>query len=178
MFRNYDIKTTLTIASSDDYGNSVVESTQEVYDFDKITEIVAKNYRVSRPQESCDALYIKDTGNIYLMEFKNTPKGHVPKNSVKKKAYDSIMTLMCAFCPEMSLEDMRKKVTFIFVYNNEAGHLQPGHGIEQMKKKLRELAGYPDNILFGLEIYKDVFYKEVYTIDRAFFEQNMMKEIF
>lgn len=176
---DYEIKTTLTATSMDDFGNSVIESTQEVYHFDKITEQVANRYRASKPQRSCDALYVKDDDNIYFLEFKNVRSSHVPAKSLRLKAYDSIMTLMVAFDPSLSLEDIKKKVTFVFVYNNAAGKEQvsQSNAMEQMKNKLFELSNKPRTILFGLEIYENVFYKEIYTIDRTDLIENDMWEM-
>lgn len=178
---DYEIKTTLTQASMDDSGNSVIDSTQEVYHFDKITKKVADRHRVSKPQHSCDALYIKDDDNIFLLEFKNTRSSYVPYKSLKLKAYDSIMTLMCAFYPSLSLKDIKKKVTFVFVYNDAAGkeQISQSRAMEQMKDKLFELSDRPKIILYGLEAYKDTFYKDVYTIDRTeFIKDDMWKMIF
>lgn len=176
---DYEIKTTLTTASMDDFGNSVIESTQEVYHFDKITEQVANHLRSSKPQCSCDALYVKDDDNIFLLEFKNVRSSRVPRKSLKLKAYDSIMTLMVAFDPSLTIEDIKKKVTFVFVYNNAAGKekVSQSHAMEQMKNKLFELSNEPETILFGLEIYENVFYKEIYTIDRTDLIKNDIWEM-
>ena len=181
MESNYNVlKSTLTEASKDDDGNSVIESTQEVYDFDEIAKVVAADYRVKKPQRSCDALYIKDDDNIYLLEFKNTRSSNVPKKSLKEKAYDSIMTLLFAFFPEFSLEDVKSKVSLVFVYNNEADseNIPRSDAIESMKNKMKQLSSESDNILFGLEIYKGVLYKNIYTKDKTEFMQNLYGEIF
>lgn len=178
---DYEIKETLTKVSQDDFGNSVIENTQEVYNFDKIAEQVARRYRASKPARSCDALYIKDADNIFLMEFKNTRSSRVPKNHLKQKAYDSVMTLLCAVDPALSLEEVRKKVTFVVIYNNaetNAEHIAESKAIDQMKEKMYELSNRKRVILFGLEIYKDVFYKDVYTLDKTEFETDMWKRIF
>ena len=176
----YEIKVTLTEASADNLGNSVIDSAQKVYDFDKITEKVAKHYRASKPHDSCDALYIKDEDNVFLVEFKNARSSHVPKKSLKQKAYDSIMTLMCALSPSLSLEETKRKVTLVFVYNNAAGResVTPSKAMEQMKNKMFKLSNEPKVILFGLEIYKGVFYRDVYTVDKTEFIENIWGKIF
>lgn len=174
------IKSTLTETSKDDDGNSVIESTQEVYDFDEIAQAVAKDYRISKPQRSCDALYIKDNDNIFLLEFKNTRSSRVPRKSLKEKAYDSIMTLMFAFFPEYSLNDIKNKVTLVVVYNNEIGaeSIPKSEAIDKMKRKLQGFSDGNRNILFELEIYKDVLYKDIYTVDKSEFIAGTHEMIF
>lgn len=166
-----NIQITLSESSKDDDGNAVVESTQKVYDFDKITEMIADDYRRSKPQCSCDALYIKDKNNIFLVEFKNVRKSRVPKNSLKEKAYDSIMTLQMAFFPNYSIHDMRKKVTLVFVYNNDGiiEKEQDSASFDNLKNKLKNLSGSKTEILFDLDIYKDVLYKDVVTVEKTEF---------
>lgn len=170
---------TLAEVSKDDNGSSLIENEKEVFDFDEITEVLAKQYRAGKPQCSCDALHIKDEEHIYLIEFKNARSSHVPKKSLKLKAYDSIMTLQCVFCPEISLNEIKEKVYFIFVYNNECNELElKNEEFDKLKNKLKKLTSGNQPILFGLEIYKDMFYKDVFTIDKEQFNNSMCHAIF
>ena len=177
---DYEITATLTEESDDGKANSVIESTHEVYDFDKLTEKVAELYRGKKPLCSCDALYIKDNDNIYLIEFKNVISSNVPRKSLRYKAYDSIMTLQCAYDSSLSINDIKHKVTFIFVYNNAAGRPELTHSqsMKQMKNKMYKWAKEPRVILYDLEIYKGVFYKDIYTVDKSEFIDDIWDEIF
>lgn len=169
----------LSEVSKDDDGNSLIEKENEVFDFDKIAEVLAKEYRASKPQCSCDALHIKDEEHIYLIEFKNARSSHVPKKSLKLKAYDSIMTLQCVFCPDSSLDEIRKKVYFVFVYNNKCNESElENEEFDKFKNKLKELTSEEQPILFGLEIYKGMLYKDVFTIDKEQFNNSMYQTIF
>lgn len=177
-----ELKSTLAETSKDDAGQSLIESEQEVYNFDKITEEVAKEYRNSKPYCSCDALYVKSNEDIYLLEFKNAKSSRIPKKSLREKAYDSIMTLLFAFFPEYSLEELRNKVSLVFVYNNEKDSecVSNSDAIQKMKEKMKQLAGANDSniILFGLDIYKDILYKEIYTKDKTEFMNELYGDLF
>lgn len=179
-FNEEKIRTTLSDSSRDDSGYSVIESSQEVYDFDEITKELADKYRTSKPQHSCDALYIKDADHIYLLEFKNARRSRVPAKEVKRKAYDSIMTLQLAFFPQYSLEDIRQKVFLIFIYNNEGviEKEEESAAFDAFKSKLLQFSENTQDILFGLDIYKGVLYKDVWTIDKTEFMSTKYSLLF
>lgn len=168
----------LSKVSKDDAGNSLIKSEQQVCNFDRLTEAVAGQYRAGKPVCSSDALYIRDDQHLYLIEFKNAKSSNIPKKSLKLKAYDSIMTLQCALYSEYSLDKLKTMVTFVFVYNNACGDLETNDSFEKLKKKVKEFTSGKELILFGLDIYKDVFYKEVFTVDKEQFESVLMPEIF
>lgn len=175
-----EIKKTLKETSRDDYGNCVIDFSQEVYHFDQITEKVADSYRISKPQHSCDALHIKDRNDIYLIEFKNVRASRVPKKHLKLKAYDSIMTLQMAFFPEYSLDEIKEKVNLVVVYNNEGvvEKEQASRAFDSIKEKMRAYAGNHEEILFDLEIYKNVLYKNIFTVEKGKFISEIYNMIF
>lgn len=179
-FDNDKIKSTLKETSKDDTGNYVVDFSQEVFNFDIITEEVAQIYRISQPQRSCDALYIKDDNNVFLIEFKNVRASRMPKKHLKLKAYDSIMTLQIAFFSEYSLNDIKEKVNLVVVYNDEGivQKEQSSTAFDSFKEKMYSFAGNNEEILFGLDIYKNVLYKDILTIEKQKFVNETFNMIF
>lgn len=174
------IKSTITETSKDNSGQSVVDSYQEVYDFDKITEEVALVYRMNRPQCSCDALFVKDTDNIYLVEFKNVRCSRVEKKQLCCKAYDSIMTLQMAFFPQYSIEQLKDRTVMVVVYNDDGviEKEQESKAFDKMKKKLAEWSGNEKSILFGLEIYKELLYRNIITVEKKEYIDRVHPYIF
>ena len=153
------VKTTLSETSKDDDGNAVINYQNPVYNFDRITSDIAAIYRAKKPHKSCDALYIKDDAHIYLMEFKNVRKSRIPKKELHQKAYDSIMTLQMAFFPKLSLDEL--SVSF-----------------DAFKRKLSDLSKSRNKILFDLEIFQGIFYKEVLTLEKQEYVKTMHDVIF
>ena len=109
----------------------------------------------------------------------------MPKNELFPKAYDSILPIQLLFCNDLSLTELCQKLTYIVVYNNNA-HLKrncteaPSASFEAFGKKMAELAktDKKNKIFFGLEIYKGVLFKNIYTIDKEDFIQNYEPNIF
>ncbi len=172
-------KSTLRDISKDDNGNCVVQSQQECYNFDLLSELVANKYRKGKKTTSVDGLIVKE--NIYLIEFKNTRKGHMPKKELFYKAYDSLYTLQLLGYKNLSINDLAKITTYIVVYNDNAvgQKEQKSDSMEQMKQKLKELSkvgtDYP--IHFKLDIYKPEIFKEIYTVDKMVFETDVINKI-
>lgn len=174
------IYSTLGERSKDDYGQALLESTQKIYDFDEITKQVADVYRGRKPTASCDALYVKDAEHIYLIEFKNARKSHIGQRFFLQKAYDSAWTIAVAFYQDVPLETLRERLYLIVVYNDEnvPQKEQESAHFQEFKQRMEQLAGKKRRILFGLEIYQGVFYKEVLTVDKNIFMEQVYPEIF
>ncbi|MDE7310776.1 MAG: hypothetical protein K2N87_04010 [Eubacterium sp.] len=174
------IYSTLGERSRDCDGQALLESTQEVYDFDEITKEIADKFRGSKPVASCDALYIKDEAHIYLIEFKNARKSRIGKKFFLQKAYDSAWTFAFAFCKDLSLEKLRESLYLIIVYNDEgvSDKEQESEHFQKFKMEMRHLARTKRMILFGLEKYEGVLYKEVVTVDKREFLEHVYRKIF
>ncbi len=173
-------KSTLRETSKDDKGNAVVDYQNLVYNFDSITNDIVNIYRVKKPHKSCDALYIKDDAHIYLMEFKNVRKSRIPKKELHQKAYDSILTLQMAFFPEFSLDELKTRVVLIVIYN-DAGIVekeQDSVSFDKFKSKLSSLSKSQNHILFDLEIFQGILYKEVLTLEKQEYIKIMHDVIF
>lgn len=179
-FDKTKICSTLQEMSKDDSGQYFIKSQQEVYNFDEITREIADMYRNKRPAASCDALYIKDTRHIYLIEFKNARRSRIGKNFFLQKAYDSVWTLAFAYYPDLSLDELKKRLYLVIVFNDEEFVEKEDESphFQSFKKTLGQLAGYKERILFGLELYKGTLYKNIYTIDKSVFMGQVYKDIF
>lgn len=179
-FDETKICSTLGETSEDDNGNRVIDSDIEVYDFDEVTKEIADIYRAKKPVKSCDALYIKDDTHIYLIEFKNTRKSNMRIKELKQKAFDSILSLAFSFFPRLSLDELKERVSLIVVYNNDAvsEKEQKSEHFQLFKNKLEQFSRPERTVLFGLKIYEDVLYKEVITVEKDIFMQEIYDSIF
>ena len=171
---------TLNETSKDDQGYAVVDYENLVYKFDAITNDIANVYRVKRPHRSCDALYIKDNQHIYLIEFKNVRKSRIPVKELQQKAYDSIMTLQLAFFPDLSINDLKERVVLIVVYNDNGiiEKEQESVSFDALKSKLSSYANGGSKVLFNLDIFQGVLYKEVLTLEKQEYSKAMHNVIF
>ncbi len=180
-FDESKINSTLGETSKDDNsGEYVIESDQKVLDFDEITKEVSCVYRDKRPLASCDALYIKNDRHIYLIEFKNARKSRIRKKFFSQKALDSPLTLAFAFYPDLSLKELSKRLYLIVVYNDDGivEKEQESIHFKAFKDMIGSFTTQKHRILFGLEIYKGILYKDVFTLERKDFMQQIYKEIF
>jgi len=175
-------KKTLEECSRSDSGEPVTLKKNKVYKFDDISQLEANKYRCKKKMCSADALYIKNDGSVFLFEFKNTRKGHVPWNSVRMKAHDSLITMQVVFDTEISLAEWASKTTYFLIYNNEKVKQKENDSphFEKFKQTLRKMADEKSEfpVLGKLEIYENVFYKKVYTIDVKDFENIFFSQIF
>ena len=121
---------------------------------------------------------------FYLIEFKNTPKNHMTRNELFYKAYDSILPIQLLFGNELNIAELCNKLTYIVVYNNNAQLSEkcmenPSASFEAFGMEMAKLAKVDKNaeIYFGLEIYKDVLFKNIYTVDKEDVIQNYETDI-
>lgn len=179
-FDEKKIYSTLRERSEDDNGQSFIDSTQIVYDFDEITKEVADTYRNKKPAASCDALYVKDESHIYLIEFKNARKSRIGNKFFLQKAYDSALTLGFAFYQNLSFEELRERLYLVIVYNddNVEEKEQESEHFDSLKEKIGCLAGPKRRILFGLDMYEGSLYKKVVTVEKNIFMEQVYKDIF
>lgn len=179
-FDESKIYSTLKERSRDDDGHSFIESQQEVYDFDEITQEIADMYRNKRPMASCDALYSKDDSHIYLIEFKNARRSRIGKKFFLQKAFDSVFSLEFAFYQHLPLEELKEKLYLVVVYNDEGVVEKEAESpnFQSFKQAVGRLAGDNERILFGLDIYKGVLYKDIFTVEKDVFMEQFHDDIF
>ena len=97
-----------------------------------------------------------------------------------QKAYDSILTLQMAFFPEFSLDELKTRVVLIVIYN-DAGIVekeQDSVSFDKFKSKLSSLSKSQNHILFDLEIFQGILYKEVLTLEKQEYIKIMHDVIF
>jgi hypothetical protein len=157
----------------------------KVYNFDAISDAYCKMLRGEKYM-SCDAYYQKNSGEAYLIEFKNQEEGNIDKRNIKNKIHDSVATLVMN--EDVPRECVTDKITVIIVYNNEVhdGRTESSYmsseAYDGFSKKMAELSGmhgldtYPKK--FDLEKYQGFLFKDVYTIGKRAFEEDFVKWIF
>lgn len=177
-----EYETSLRECSKNDSGEPVTLKENVAYKFDDMSALEATLYRRKKKLRSADALYIRNEKEIYFFEFKNARKSHVPWKNVHEKAHDSIMTLQVLLLPELSLNDCAKRTTYFLIYNNKAVKETENlsDSFEKLKKTMRDMAMKTENhpILGNMQIYKDTFYKDVYTLDVDAFEEEFLENIY
>ena len=166
----------------DDNGNFVTEKENEAYRFDDLCGLEGKRYRRGKKIRSADALYIKNDGEIYLFEFKNVRKSHVPWKELYEKAHDSLFVLQALLFPDFSLRACAERINFYVIYNNNSITEQENNSeaFEGIRNTIQTWAKAADRypILWGLGLYEGTFYKKVMTIDVADFEREFLPLIY
>lgn len=177
-----DYLKTLWECSKDDKGNGFVESNEKAYKLDEISTKEAELYRHKKNLAAADAFIRSENGKFYVIEFKNTRKSCMPKNSLYPKAHDSIFLIQLLFEASLSLEQIKERTYFFVIYND--GVLSEienaSSSFDKLKEEMKKLAGeqelYP--VHWGMERYEKNFYKKVYTLDVKDFQNEFMDEIF
>ena len=174
------IKSTLGKTSADDEGNQVLQSDEAVYDFDEITNEAAVVYRNKKALASCDALYIKNEKEFFLFEFKNVRKSRISWKQLYSKAYDSVWILQTIFFPDLSINEMKERLTMLVIYNDDGvvEKEQDSPAFEALKSKMKQLAANQEQILFDLDIFKGFLYKDILTVEKDIYTKKYHRQIF
>lgn len=167
---NYELfeknKNTLKELSKDDNGNNIIQYMVGLedlaVDFDKVKTIYANSYgKTEEVLNSVDAIIsIKD--KTIFIEFKNG-NAKLKRDNIKKKIYSSL--LIFSDITGKNLSYIRKNIDFILVYNDSKTKIN-----NYISKK-----GNEKNINFGLDMYKEIFFKNVYTYSVNEFEDFINK---
>ena len=121
-------------------------------DFDKIKDFVC----AYRGWELCsvDAVTISNDGRIFFVEFKDTSDN--PVAWLKKKGFDSLLLFWIAVGRSISMEEIRDRVVFCYVYNpgtrydDELGKdLQMAEGRSPIASKPDQLDELRNSGLYG-----------------------------
>lgn len=178
-------KDTLKELSKDDHDEReqstieyMTESDFRAVDFDEVKKIYANGLGHSENDlNSVDGLAHTDTELVFI-EFKN---GKVENKNVKDKIRDSLLI----FCDKTgtNISYTRQNMDFILVYNEQKNRLpnQYTKGMMQrsdsrsfITKRFVQLAR-EEIVLFGLERFKSLYFKDVHTYTQEEFEEYIPK---
>ena len=162
---------TLKETSKDFHGEEEYYMTQSLLpavDFDKVKDSYTSMLNTSDKPKSNDALFIDTEGKEIFIEFKN---GSIEnkKFELRKKIYDSMLIYTDIIHEGISYT--RQHVDYILVYNEEKNgtdkeevkiNIQNSKSRDRIGKSLSKLGG-KNYIKFGLEMFKNYCFKEVYT---------------
>ena len=167
---NPDFKSTLKFTSMDnsekDNIQYMTESELSVINFDSVKTAYANSLGLSEEVAcSVDALMKKD-GKLFFIEFKNTKIKGEAKRNVMNKVRDSI--LIYNDIEKSSISDTRSNAIFVLVYSEEKN--SDGHGTNSIAHKVMSLAKEKE-VRFGMERFKRLYFKEVYTYTEKEFEE-------
>jgi hypothetical protein len=169
--------------SKDDHGDGNVQYMTDsligAVDFDIVKRKYANKLGLTEEvATSVDALLQVSNGVVFV-EFKN---GKMKNTSITNKIKDSLL-IFCDIIGE-TIKSTRDTIDFVLVYNEEKNwrarqDVQKGKSKEEkhrsmigkhyMKKANKEL------ILFGLEKYKTLYFREVHTYTESEFENFLLR---
>lgn len=162
---------TLKEASYDEKNDEyMTDSEKIVIDFDQAKTKYCNALNLSNEcAKSADACCRTGEDKYYLIEFKN---GRFDNHDVSEKAKES--AVIFSGITGKSINDIRKSVTFILVYNKNSRCIQ--------EKDRRALAlankGKCDFALFGLGMLRGLYYDKVYAMEKdAFNRSSYLRDI-
>lgn len=183
---DYDIfranRKSLKELSKDDSDNRNVqymtESTITAVDFDKVKRSYVNSLGISEDNAASVDGISYTTEAIAFIEFKN---GSVNNRNVKDKVRDSLLI----FCDitKKDIEYTRQNAEFVLVYNEAKNPLpnQYTKGVVQsapsrtyISKRFAQM-GKQEFILFDLERYKNLYFRDVHTYSKEEFEDYQIK---
>ena len=156
-------------------------STREAVNFDGVKEEYVKPLGVSEIPKSNDALFDDGKGFLVFVEFKNGYMDHRKQFAVRKKVYDSV--LIFTDITSTGISFMRDHMKYILVYNETANQdndldeelkkkrktaVQPSPAFDAFAKNMGKYAN-EEYVCFGLKIFQNYCFKEVYTYTEAEF---------
>jgi len=180
IFQNH--MSTLKETSKDDHdGNEVFMTTSllPVVDFDAVKDEYIEKLRVCENPKSNDALFVDGGGKSVFIEFKNGYMDRKKQFDVRKKVFDSLLLFTDIIGKGISYT--RKHTNYILVYN-EAKSLEDEKTKVQSSESRDQIAnifmrrGGSYFIKFGLEIFKNYCFNNVYTYTEEEFENSFVKE--
>lgn len=153
----------------------MTESMTLAVNFDKVKTCYANSLNKSEEcLSSVDALVELDE-RIVLIEFKN---GKVKTPSVKHKMKDSLL-LLCDIL-NTKISETREIMDYIVVYNKEKNNSHKKNKVQESKSR-DDIMGYladkadSEIVIFDLERYIDIFFKNIHTYDKQEFKDYLEK---
>lgn len=173
---------TLQKCSENDSHEPVTSLQNLVYCFDDFSQSEGNKYRRKKKLSSADGLYIDRDGKLFFFEFKNVPHNQVPYKGIHEKMHDSIITWQICQASDKSLDELMANSAYFVIYNDshyKGKRENKSLSMDKFKNQMKTLAKKDgEEILWGLDLYLNTFYKEVHTIDVAVFEKEYAPKIF
>lgn len=117
--------------------------------------------------KSADALYYSSNDELFLIEFKLS-KRNTKSREIREKALESLFSLM--EITQIDRDYARNNITFIVAYYEVQ---KPSRS--KIHERVSSLANKTP-ILFDLERYKGLYFKEILTLDHDKFDEYIKKE--
>lgn len=177
LYKNRDsLKETSRDTSVPEAIEYMTSSELDVINFDLVKRAYANDLNLSEEVAASVDAVVPLMDGILFVEFKN---GKVKNREIKNKVRDSLLIFLGIIGE--SIEYSRKNIDFIVVYNSEKNPLpnqykkgQPQETPSRvfiaehfMKKANEEL------ILFDLERYKKLYFRNIHTYSKKQFEEYM-----
>lgn len=177
LYKNRDsLKETSRDTSVPEAIEYMTSSELDVINFDLVKRAYANDLNLSEEVAASVDAVVPLMDGILFVEFKN---GKVKSREIKNKVRDSLLIFLGIIGE--SIEYSRKNIEFIVVYNSEKNPLpnqyekgQPQETPSRviiaehfMKKANEEL------ILFDLERYKKLYFRNIHTYSKKQFEEYM-----
>ena len=121
-------------------------------------------------------------GSLVFVEFKNGYIDLKDQYDIRKKIFDSM--LIFSDIVETGISHTRAEMDYILVYNQTKNPLEPGsaktkvsdsESRDAIAKKLSRL-GHTEYVKFGLDIFKNYCFREVYSYTIQEFEKNFLEK--
>ncbi len=165
---------------------SMTDSNIQGYNFDLVKRYYTNSLHLSEEvAKSVDTIYYCEKNNSYIfIEFKNGNMKN-EKANVRQKVRDSLLM----FCDmiHQNISFTRTNVDLILVYNKKknkkksnnaisANSQNNDYGREELINHLFDLSNEHE-ILFGLQIFKTLYFRDVFTYNEEEFNSKI-KELF
>lgn len=173
-----NIKTLKETSKDKANGEFMTESQLEAIDFDQVKLDYSGKFNLKNTPKSNDAL-CKIDGKFYFIEFKN---GKIIPHELWQKIYDSVFIL--SDINEVSLSEIKKKVSYILVYNEDkinkekANHKDPNKRISDSKsyckivKAVTKMGNKEIDYFKVRKLFENYCFKEVYTYTKEEFNEK------
>ena len=154
----------------------MTESTLIAVNFDAVKDEYIKDLKLIKKPKSNDAIFFAPNGKQVFIEFKNSSKDDIKKYDIRKKIYDSL--LIYTDIINKGINYTREQMDYILVYNeykSNIGNDDPKTNVQDSRSRDRIAKGFSkfggtSYVKFGLEIFRNYCFKEIYTYSESEFE--------
>jgi len=157
----------------------MTNSMLNVVNFDMAKDKYIKGLKISETAKSIDALYVSNDGDMYFIEFKNGKVNSDEKRRVKLKILSSLLILTDIV--DASISYTRQNLSYILVYNETKNPRKTKNNDSQGSPSRTEIGEYfmkkgkEKYIRFGFGRFKNLYFKDVFTVTEEKFENDFVK---